>query len=180
MEPYRVSRGKPEHFGTTLDAEGANFTLFSRHATAVELLLYRTADSAEPFQIIPLNPAENRSFFFWHVQVEGLPAGIHYTWRVQGPDDTARTGHRFNAKKELVSPAAKAVTDWVWDRKRASDPDDAARSSMRAVVTDEQFNWEGEPAIAKALKAPSFTRSMSARLPVIPHPASCIRPRSPG
>ncbi len=177
MEPYRVSRGKPEHFGTTLDAEGANFTLFSRHATAVELLLYRTADSAEPFQIIPLNPAENRSFFFWHIHVEGLPAGIHYTWRVQGPDDTATTGHRFNAKKELVSPAAKAVTDWVWDRKRASDPDDAARTSMRAVVTDEQFNWEGEPAIAQGLEGAiiyevhvgAFTRHPSSG---VGHPAT--------
>lgn len=152
LGPFRVSRGSPEHLGTTLEAEGTNFTLFSRHATAVELLLYRSADSAEPFQIIPLNPAEHRSFFFWHVHVAGLPAGIHYTWRVQGPDDTATTGHRFNARKELVSPAAKAVTDVLWDRKRASNPDDAARTSMRAVVTDGQFNWAGEPAIAQGLE----------------------------
>ena len=142
--PYGVSKGNPEPFGTTLDDRGVNFSLFSRYATAVELLLYRTADSAEPFQIIPLNPSEHRSFFIWHVHVEALPAGVFYTWRVHGPDDVVATGRRFAPNKELVSPAATAVTDTVWDRRRACDPGDESRCSMRAVVADSSFDWQGD------------------------------------
>ena len=80
--------------GATIVAGGVNFSLFSRHATGVELLLYEAADSPRPFQIIALDPDLNRSYFTWHVFVEGLAAGAHYAWRVDGPADTAATGRR--------------------------------------------------------------------------------------
>ena len=150
--PYRVSKGNPEPFGTTADERGVNFSLFSRHATSVELLLYRAADSEEPFQIIPLHPTEHRSFFFWHVFVEGLAVGLFYTWRVCGPDDTATTGRRFCPNKELISPAATAVTDTLWDRQRACDREDSSRTSMRAVVADHAFDWQGDQPIPRTLE----------------------------
>jgi len=150
--PYRVSKGRPEPFGTTADERGVNFSLFSRYATTVELLLYRAADAAEPFQIIPLDPAEHRSFFLWHVFVEGLKTGTFYTWRVHGPDDTPATGRRFVPHKELVSPAAIAVTDTLWDRERARDPTDESRTSMRAVVADASFDWEGDTRLGGSLE----------------------------
>ncbi len=76
----RVRRSRPT---ASISASSA------RHATRVELLLYAQADSPEPFQVIALDPEQNRSFFFWHVFVEGLPAGTYYTWRVDGPEDAA-------------------------------------------------------------------------------------------
>ena len=30
---------------------------------------------------------ENRTYYSWHVYVEGLPPGIHYSWRLDGPDE---------------------------------------------------------------------------------------------
>jgi glycogen operon protein len=121
--------------GATRTPEGVNFCVFSRHATRVELLLYREPDSAEPFQVIALDPARHRSFFFWHVLVEALPPRTAYTWRMDGPADTAGSGCRFNPRKELVDPWARAVTDVAWDRRRAADPLDAGHASMRAIVT---------------------------------------------
>jgi glycogen operon protein len=59
--------------GATSLADGVNFCIFSRYATRVELLLYAQPDSREPLQVITLTPEENRTFFFWHVFVEGLP-----------------------------------------------------------------------------------------------------------
>lgn len=150
--PYRVARGSPEYFGTLCDERGVNFSLFSRYATAVELLLYHTADSEEPFQIIPLNPAEHRSFFLWHVLVEELPTGTFYTWRVHGPDDTSATGRRFAPQKELVSPAANAVTDTLWDRVRACDPHDESRTAIRGVVADSAFDWQGDKRVGGSLQ----------------------------
>src|SRR5262245_43079142 len=88
--------------GATSLRDGVNFCISSRHATCVELLLYAEPDSAEPFQVISLTPEENRTFFFWHVFVEGLRPRACYTWRADGPTDTEQTGRYFNPRKELL------------------------------------------------------------------------------
>ena len=108
--------------------------MFSRDATCVELLLYAAADSAEPFQVIALAPQANRTFFFWHVFVEGLPPGTLYAWRADGPSDTRETGRAFNPRKQLVDPWARAVSDRLWDRRRAMDPSAEDHASIRAIV----------------------------------------------
>ncbi|MDP1663514.1 MAG: glycogen debranching protein GlgX [Methylobacter sp.] len=149
---YQSSDGSYLPTGATVSDAGVNFSIFSRHATGAELLLYEAAGSPEPFQIISLNPKTNRSFFFWHVFVEALPLGTHYTWRMFGPGDTASTGRRFNAKKELIDPWAKAVTDVFWNRHRASDPDDESRSSYRAVVAKSDYFWANERACKRGLE----------------------------
>ena len=132
--------------GPSAVGDGINFCIFSRHATRVELLLYAAADSPEPFQVIALTPEHNRSFFYWHVRVDGLPPGTCYTWLADGPQDTAQTGRAFNPCKDLLDPCARAVTDTVWDRLRAADPRDEGHTSLRAVVT--------EPTHSRAATAP--------------------------
>jgi isoamylase len=115
--------------------DGVNFSVFSRYATRVELLLFADAESTDPFQTVALTPEMNRSFFVWHVFVEGLAPGVCYAWRVDGPDDTARTGRRFNPRKDLVDPWARAVSDRHWNRERAIDPRDDGHASLRGIVT---------------------------------------------
>jgi isoamylase len=110
--------------GATWTAEGVNFSVFSRSAQKVELLLYTAADSREPIEVITLDPETNRTHFFWHVFVEGLPPGVCYTWRV---DDGS----------ELVDPWARAVSDAFWDRRRAICHAGSTANSFRAVVTIE-------------------------------------------
>ena len=78
-----------------------------------------------------------------------------------------QTGRSFNPRKELLDPWARAVTDAVWDRRRASDPQDAGHTSLRAVVT------EPPPADAtRSLRAGSTARSSTsstwAASPAIP------------
>jgi glycogen operon protein len=138
--------------GAAVAAGGVNFSLFSRHATGVELLLYEAADSPHPFQIIALDPDVNRSYFTWHVFVEGLTAGAHYAWRVDGPADTAATGRRFNPRKTLLDPWARAVTDALWDRRRAADPTDDGPGGFRGVVIERSFAWSGERPISRDLE----------------------------
>lgn len=140
--PYQTSIGERYPFGATVDAGGVNFSLFSRHAERVELLLYERADSPEPFQIIRLDPELNRTFFSWHVRVERLPAGVSYTWRADGPDDVKVTGFRFDPARELLDPAAVAVTDLLWDRTKACAHETAP--AMRAMVLADGYDWEGD------------------------------------
>lgn len=141
---YTTRPGSRTPAGVHRESGGINFCIFSRHARAVELLLYENAQSDEPIQTLVLDPDVNRTFYFWHVFVEGLSPGILYTWRVDGPQDTQYSGFRFNSKKELLDPWARAVDDSRWDRERASDPNDISRTSMRAVVPSDHFDWEGD------------------------------------
>jgi glycogen operon protein len=152
MGPLAIRPGARYPTGATLTSEGVNFSAFSRHATRVELLLYERADSAAPFQTITLDPEVNRTFFVWHVFVEGLRAGAHYTWRADGPTDTAASGRCFNPRKELCDPWAQAVTDAVWSRARACDPADNGGSVFRAIVSDPGFDWGGVPPGARGLE----------------------------
>lgn len=166
--------------GATAAADGVNFCIFSQHAIRVELLLYAAADSPEPLQIIHLDSELNRSFFFWHVFVEGLPTGTRYTWRMDGPSDTTSTGRRFYAGKELLDPWAQAVSDTLWDRGRACTSLDSGLNRLRAIVVEPQApvtsavpsRWKTdglEGAVIYELHVGGFTRHPSA---AVAHPGS--------
>ncbi len=116
--PYATLPGRRYPPGVSVAAGGVNFSVFSRHATGAELLLYASAGSPEPFQAIRLDPEVNHTFFSWHLLVVGLPLGTHYTWRMEGPRDPRGNGWRFDAGVELVDPWARAVNQAGWDRWR--------------------------------------------------------------
>ncbi|MEM5383189.1 glycogen debranching protein GlgX [Paraburkholderia phymatum] len=136
VQRYAVRAGSRFPPGATVVPEGVNFCIFSRHATHVELLLYEAPDSAEPFQVVVLTSEHNRSFFYWHVLVENLAPHVFYTWRVNGPRDTQNTGHAFDARRELLDPFAHAVSDMLWDRRKAIELADVANAAYRAIVVE--------------------------------------------
>jgi glycogen operon protein len=148
--PYRTSPGVRYPPGAKPEADGVNFSVFSRHATQVELLLFEQADSPEPFQVIVLQAEVNRTFFAWHVYVEALPVGTWYAWRMDGPSDTRESGLRFDKDKLLLDPWSRVVSDRLWDRRAAQRPGDNSRCSMRGMVVDESYDWEGDAPLAVA------------------------------
>jgi glycogen operon protein len=152
MKTYTTRAGTRYPAGARPAADGCNFSIFSHHATQVDLLLFARADSPEPFQVIALDPAVNKSFFAWHVFVEALPAGTWYAWRVHGPDDTAQSGLRFDAGKALLDPHALAVSQTLWDRKTACEPGDNSARCMRSMVVYDDYDWEGDHPLARPLQ----------------------------
>jgi len=149
MKTYTTRAGKRYPAGARADDDGFNFSVFSHHATHVELLLFAHADSPEPFQVIRLDPAVNKSFFAWHVYVETLPAGTWYAWRIDGPNDTEHSGLRFDPGKALLDPHALAVSQSVWERKAACDPGDNSAHCMRSMVLDDDYDWEDDEPLAQ-------------------------------
>ncbi|MBM3301663.1 MAG: glycogen-debranching protein, partial [Deltaproteobacteria bacterium] len=143
----------------------------------MELFLYESWDSAVPFQIVRLDPVENRTYFFWHVFVEELPAGIHYTWRIDGPGDTTRTGFRFDREVGLLDPWARGVTHDLWVRKRAEAFETRQKTSMRSIVVGDDYDWEGdrplnhplENSIIYEMHVGGFTRHPSSK---VKHPGT--------
>ena len=168
---YETSPGSAHPLGAFPDAEGVNFSVFSRNATSMDLLLFDEHDDIRPLQIIPLDPGVNRTFFFWHVHVKGLRVGAHYAYRVDGPKDLHGQGFRFNPNKVLIDPYALGNTDTLWSRADACSPDDNMATSMRSVVVDmADYNWEGdrplnprmEQLIIYEMHVGGFTRHASA------------------
>lgn len=52
----KTSSGEPYPLGATVLEGGVNFSLFSEHATSVELLLFRSFADPAPLQVITLHP----------------------------------------------------------------------------------------------------------------------------
>ena len=61
--------------GATVLSGGVNFSLFSRNATGVELLLFDRVDDARPARVIEIDPSAGRAYYYWHVFVPGVEAG---------------------------------------------------------------------------------------------------------
>jgi glycogen operon protein len=140
MEP-----GRTHPLGATPKKDGVNFSIFSEHATSVELLLFERHDDPEPVQIIQLDPNINKTFYFWHVFVKELKHGAAYAYRVDGPQDLHEAGHRFNKNKVLIDPYSKSNSDALWNRTDAVGPQDNLATSMRSVVIDlSDYDWEGD------------------------------------
>ncbi|MGR9052333.1 MAG: glycogen debranching protein GlgX [Gammaproteobacteria bacterium] len=169
---YNFNAGYPYPAGATANGEGINFSIFSRHATQVELLLFESAEQFDPFQIIKLETHVNRTFYAWHVYVEKLPPGTWYAWRLDGPINVKETGLRFDKDKHIVDPWARAVSQKLWDRDTACKPGDNGHRSIRAMVVDDKYPWEGdkplsirsENVIIYELHVGGFTRHSSAQV----------------
>jgi len=98
---HDLARGSSSPLGATPGPDGANFSVFARHATGVELLLFERADDSRPSRAIRLDPVANRTYHYWHVFVRGVRPGQIYGYRVEGPFDPTG-GMRFDATKVLL------------------------------------------------------------------------------
>ena len=138
-----AKRGSSAPLGATPASEGTNFSVYSKHATGVELLLFdHVNDGAETARVVRLDPAANRTYHYWHVDVPGVKAGQLYGYRVEGPWDPAN-GMRFDSTKVLLDPYGRglAVPD-RYDRAAASEPGDQSSTAMKSVVVDPAaYDW---------------------------------------
>ena len=127
-----------------------NFSLFSEAATEVFLLLFDSADAAEPIQTIRFDPFENKTFHFWHVFVRGCGPGTFYAFRIDGPNDPG-SGNRFNPNKVLISPFARAISRRIWKRATAIDTSDNIATSLRGEIVDLTYDWEGDTPLKRPM-----------------------------
>ena len=139
------SAGTAAPLGATVTDAGVNFCLFSRHATAIDLLLFNNVDDARPTHVVSIDPVVNRQYYYWHVLVPGLQAGQIYGYRAWGPDDPA-SGHRFDPQKVLLDPYGRGVTvPRGYTREAAARSGDNAAAAMKSVVVDSKaYDWEGD------------------------------------
>jgi isoamylase len=137
--------GTSHPLGATLVRGGANFSLFSRSATGVELLFFDRPGDGQPSRIVKFDPHAQRTYHYWHAFVPDVKAGQLYGYRVHGPSDPAR-GMRFDPTKLLLDPYGRGVVvSPNYSRGAAAKPGDNAATAMKSVVADPgAYDWEGD------------------------------------
>ena len=172
MSPrYATAPGRPHPLGAIPDAGGVNFSVFFAQRHGRRVAAVRRARRPEPAQIIKLDPAVNKTFFFWHVYVKGLRPGAHYAYRVDGPTDLHGQGFRYNPNKVLIDPYACGNTDALWNRADACGPErqpghlDAERGHRHV-----RLRLAGRPAAGPADERAGHLRDARGRL----HAASVV------
>ena len=144
----RVWPGRPYPLGATWNGAGANFALFSEHATKVELCLFDGPDDAREAQRIEMTECTDQ---VWHCYLPDAIPGQLYGYRVHGPYDPEH-GHRFNANKVVLDPYAKMLgRDVRWDDSLfgytigqddlSFDERDSAAFAPLASLVDTAFTW---------------------------------------
>jgi glycogen operon protein len=154
---FTVENGKALPLGATQTGRGVNFAVFSRHASAITLILFESEKPDSSYVEISLGGKTNRTGDIWHCFIPGLKALTCYLYRVEGPYIPEK-GLRFNAHKTLIDPYAKALTDLSnWDFKASAAYDSYAESkdlsysyhdniftNPRCIVIDDDFDWQGD------------------------------------
>ncbi len=99
----------PVPYGAHVVEDGVQFTLFSRHATRVWLMLFDAPDAAEPVEEFELTEEQNRIGDIWHVHVRTAKVGQYYLYRMEG---ASPAGHKsfFHPDQWLLDPYAQAVS----------------------------------------------------------------------
>jgi isoamylase len=153
MRPSRVKEGSAQAHGAIWDGKGTNFTLFSAHATKVEVCLFDAAGKTELERLVLPEYTDE----IWHGYIPDVGPGSVYGLRVHGPYQPL-DGHRFNPNKLLLDPYARAhIGELQWapevfgykvgdgQEDLSFDERDSAPFMPKCVVVDPDFDWKGQP-----------------------------------
>ncbi|MEO3760659.1 glycogen debranching protein GlgX [Mycobacterium sp. B14F4] len=163
-----VAAGRAYPLGAQWGDGGTNFSVWSRTASRLDLLLFDDVDDARPARVIELDRQRNRTAYYWHVFVPDIGPGQVYAWRVH---DTSAI---------LLDPYGLAVAvPAAYDRMAGTLADRDARTAMKSVVADlSGYDWEGDVPLGRP-----FARTVIYELHVrgfTAHPNSELAPALAG
>jgi isoamylase len=130
--------------------DGVNFSIFSRDAAAMELLLFDREDSSSATRIVTFDATVNRTYHYWHVFVPDVQPGQLYAYRAYGSYEPVN-GLRFDPTKVLLDPYGRGVVvPEHYSRAAARSEGDNAATAMKSVVVDlEAYDWEGDSVLRR-------------------------------
>ena len=161
---------------TWLPSEQAyNFSIYSKSATAVSLLLYQEPDFTVPAKVFRFNVPSNKTYRVWHMFVPAREIGEakYYGYRIDGPFNP-RAGDRFDHDKILLDPYARRIflpPDFSRGAASARDPNDGKaplailpdRTSEASTPQTYVEKHTHDPVIYE-LHVRNFTRHSSSKL----------------
>jgi len=154
LKTWKSKPGRPLPLGATVTAEGVNFSVFSRNATSITLVLFEKA-SLKPLAEIPLDPKINRTGDIWHILVLGIESSLRYGYRADGPFDPKVSGHWFNKENVLLDPYARALEGgetWGDHPSKGSQAGEDVSFQRCCCIVRDDFDWEGDRSLNLPLK----------------------------
>ena len=141
--PLETDRGAPLPLGTTVQRSGINFSVFSRHATKV-ILVIRYPGERGRIVTIELDPHTNKTGDIWHVRVLGLDPGIHYGYRMDCDPNPNPLVQPYDDSRILLDPYARAITgraEWGFTAESPEKGNEVQSDHRWSVVLDDDFDW---------------------------------------
>jgi len=146
LKKLKTKPGSPFPIGSSVRKNGVNFSVFSKNAKSIELLLFDRKDDIKPSSIIELKEEKNnKSYFYWHIYIEGLKAGQYYAYRVDGEYNPSKS-LAYDKSKVLIDPYAKGIYASNYNRKSAMvfGKDNLPYAYKSVVVAKGEYDWEGD------------------------------------
>ena len=152
MSRWDQIEGSPFPSGVTwIPLEQAfNFSLYSKHAHAVRLLLYSRDDLVNPVFEYDFNYLKNKSGTVWHCRLsrKQVADARYYAYRVDGPPpEGGYEWHCFDFDKILLDPCAKEIFfPREFSREAAMKPGSNAGKAPLGLLpfAEDRFDWGGD------------------------------------
>ncbi len=168
----------PAPFGAHVHTDGVSFTLFSRHASRVWLMLFEEAHADQPDREIELSPDQHRIGDIWHIQVPEARAGQFYAYRLDGQSPEP-VQFAYHPDQWVLDPYAQAVAGSPrWGEPLADEPGGFPSRGARfpkGVIVADDFDWQGDTPLgtpmSETIVYEAHLRGFTA------HPGSRVRER---
>jgi glycogen operon protein len=159
------SAGHPLPLGITIYDTHVRFSIFSRHASQVWLMLFDHPTAATPSHEFTLDPLLNRTGDIWHIDLAGVQEGQLYLYRMDGPYEPL-LGNRYNPNRGLLDPYARALTHSfnafeqnAYGYALAAQQQDMVLADQpnfgplpKCVVVSDEFDWQGDRPLNRSLR----------------------------
>ncbi|MBW6521253.1 MAG: glycogen debranching protein GlgX [Desulfoarculaceae bacterium] len=165
---FSPTRGFALPTGSTILSKGINFSIFSRHAQEVTLVIDLPETTKVPRQQvqIPLHPEINRTGDLWHILIQTTRDDLRYGYRIKGPVSREKNGLVYDDQILLLDPASHIHTPRAWGE-RTSEPD-----IPRCAIIKHDFDWQDDQplniplakSIIYELHVRGFTRHKSSQV----------------
>ena len=146
-ETAPVWPGHHQHLGARWQPQATNFAVWAPEATSMWVCLFDEAGHEVRHQLT------EHTLGVWHGEIPDVAIGQLYGLRADGPWDP-RHGRRFNPRKLLLDPYARAVSGELTPGPETlpyelGQPDvlstlDSAAAMPRSVVVHDEFDWSGD------------------------------------
>ncbi len=143
---YRILSGRPNPPGAALLRNGINFSLFSKGAKAVSIVIYPDCDRDASFEF-ELDPDLNRTGYIWHAFITNLDPGVRYGFRIKREDlpEIERI--------ILLDPYSRATCGGrVWGNPVKITRDNKKHTFRLSIIPEEDFDWKSERPLKTPLK----------------------------
>lgn len=137
----KVQAGLPAPLGSIIKKGGVNFSVYAPYVTRIQLLLFRSEEDTNP-DVYELDPHKNRTYYYWHIFIEGIGKNQLYAYRVDGKIDLER-GRLADFSKVLIDPYARVVIGKHSREKASIYGYDNIDCCLKSAVVSYDFDWQG-------------------------------------